>query len=155
FIPIRLPGDPIGIKKYEAFLQAKHNELWVPNTFQDIYKTYLEYQAKTGNPAKTPEEVAAVPAGASAAPPKSEEAALVGDTLEDEDLTSEEKAEVLSAVSQDLMRALNQITTRGKEARAEGLKRCKEIADEVLSVAAKNSNIYDEILALRNSQEDI
>ncbi|RYZ94311.1 MAG: HD domain-containing protein, partial [Proteobacteria bacterium] len=50
---------------------------------------------------------------------------------------------------------LNQITTRGDEARSEGLKRCKEIADEILGVAAQNSNIYDEILALRNSQEDI
>lgn len=79
----------------------------------------------------------------------------MADALEDEDLSAEEKAEVLSAVSQDMMRALNQITTRGKEARAEGLKRCKEIADEILTVAAKNSNIYDEILALRSSQEEI
>jgi HD-GYP domain-containing protein (c-di-GMP phosphodiesterase class II) len=157
FIPVRLPGDPIGQKKFELFLQKQHNELWVPNNFQDIYKTYLEYQERSGNPARTVEEVAAMPAGATAVPtkPKSEEAAVVADALEDEDLTSEEKAEVLSAVSQDMMRALNQITTRGKEARAEGLKRCKEIADEILTVAAKNSNIYDEILALRNSQEDI
>ena len=98
------------------------------------------------------------PTGAMAAPavaPRSEEAAVVADALGDEDLTSEEKAEILSAVSQDMMRALNQITTRGKEARAEGLKRCKEIADEILTVAAKSSNIYEEILALRNSQEEI
>ncbi|MGZ3651960.1 MAG: HD-GYP domain-containing protein [Bdellovibrionota bacterium] len=163
FIPIRLPGDPIGMKKYETFLRKQHLELWVPNNFQDIFKTYLEYQERTGNPVQTIAQVAALaestPAGAStssAAPKKkSEEAAIVGDALTDEDLTSEEKAEVLSAVSQDMMRALNQITTRGKEARAEGLKRCKEIADEILTVAGKNSNIYDEILALRNSQEDI
>jgi HD-GYP domain-containing protein (c-di-GMP phosphodiesterase class II) len=158
FVPIRLPGDPIGKKKFELFLAKRHHELWVPNNFQEIYKTYLEYQEKSGTPAKTIEEiVAATPAGATSAPTKtrSEEAGIVGDALADDDLTTEEKAEVLSAVSQDMMRALNQITTRGKEARAEGLRRCKEIADEILTVAAKNSNIYDEILALRNSQEDI
>jgi putative nucleotidyltransferase with HDIG domain len=159
FIPIRLPGDPIGMKKYETFLKRQHLELWVPNNFSDIYKTYLQYQEHTGHAIQTIDQLVANtdgPAGASAAPPpKSEEAIIVGDVLTDEDLTSEEKAEVLSAVSQDMMRALNQITTRGPEARAEGLKRCKEIADEILSIAGKNSNIYDEILALRNSQEDI
>lgn len=159
FIPIRLPGDPIGMKKYETFLRKQHLELWVPNNFSDIYKTYLQYQERTGNPVSTMDEVVAA-AGmalgtASPAPPKSEEAVIVADVLSDEDLSPEEKAEVLSAVSQDMMRALNQITTRGAEARAEGLKRCKEIADEILTVAGKNSNIYDEILALRNSQEDI
>lgn len=155
FVPIRLPGDPIGSRKYELFLQKQHGELWVPNNFQDIYQTYLEYQERTGNPPQTPEKAAAGATAEPAPAAKSEEAAIVADALEDEELTSEEKAEVLSAVSQDMMRALNQITTRGKEARAEGLKRCKEIADEILTVAAKNSNIYDEILALRNSQEDI
>lgn len=168
FIPIRLPGDAIGLRKYELFLQKNHNELWVPNNFQEIFNTYLQYTERNGATVAKIEDVAAKEsaqepaAGATAAssaqsspPPKSEEAELVADALTDEELTSAEKAEVLSAVSQDMMRALNQITTRGEEARAEGLKRCKEIADEVLGVAAQNSNIYDEILALRNSQEEI
>lgn len=169
FIPIRLPGDPIGLKKYELFLQKQHLELWVPNNFQDIYKNYLDYLTKTGHPVQELEQVVkqieaeekspAAASAAAAAPaeekPKSEEALLVRDVVEDEELTAEEKARVLSAVSQDLLRSLNQITTRGEPARQEGLKRCKEIADEILSVAAQNSNIYDEIMALRNSQEDI
>ena len=49
--------------------------------------------------------------------PKSEEAELVKDVLEDDELSQEEKAQVLSAVSQDVLRALNQITTRGEDAR--------------------------------------
>ncbi|HEY8280403.1 MAG TPA: HD domain-containing phosphohydrolase [Bdellovibrionota bacterium] len=163
FIPIRQPGDPIGMRTYELFLK-KHSQLWVPNNFQEIYQTYLQFVESNAPPAEKAADAAAAaaaasaPAGASVAPPdppRSEEAKVVSDVLIDEDLSSEEKAEVLSAVSQDVMRALNQITTRGKEARAEGLKRCKEIADEVLTIAAKNSNIYDEILALRNSQEEI
>lgn len=171
FIPIRLPGDPIGLKKFEQFLEKQHLELWVPNNFQDVYKSYLDFLQRTGHPIANASEVAKAieteqkkePASASssASPAKpveatkSEEAALVRDVLEDEELTSEEKANVLSAVSQDLLRALNQITTRGEPVRSEGLKRCKEIADEILNVAAQSSNIYDEILALRSSQEDI
>ncbi len=158
FVPIRLPGDAIGMKKYETFLQKQHNELWVPNNFQEIYNTYLEYTERNGASVPSLAEVSKAPTGATSAEPeteKSEEASIVADALTDEELTQEEKAEVLSNISQDMMRALNQITTRGEEARAEGLRHCKEIADEILNVAAQNSNIYDEILALRNSQEDI
>lgn len=161
FIPIRLPGDPIGIAKYQRFIEKQHLELWVPNNFQEIFQSYLQYLQHTGAPvpelAEVVKEIEAKPAAKQqeAEPAKSEEAELVRDVLEDEELTSEEKSRVLSAVSQDMLRALNQITTRGEAARAEGLKRCKEIADEILAVAAQNSNIYDEILALRNSQEDI
>jgi HD-GYP domain-containing protein (c-di-GMP phosphodiesterase class II) len=158
FVPIRLPGDPIGQKKYQAFLEKQHLELWVPNNFQEAFKSYAEYLDHSGKPiqginevVKRIEENAPTPSPE----PKSEEAELVRDVLEDEELTKDEKARVLSSVSQDMLRALNQITTRGEPARAEGLKRCREIADEILSVAAQNSNIYDEILALRNSQEEI
>lgn len=160
FIPIRLPGDPIGLSKYQRFIEKQHLELWVPNNFQEIFQSYLQYLQHTGAPVPELAEVvkeieATTSPRAEEAPAKSEEAELVRDVLEDEELTSEEKSRVLSAVSQDMLRALNQITTRGEAARSEGLKRCKEIADEILSVAAQNSNIYDEILALRSSQEDI
>jgi HD-GYP domain-containing protein (c-di-GMP phosphodiesterase class II) len=152
-VPIRLPGDPLGRQKYEAFVAKQHLELWVPNDFQNLY---LEYREKTGHPVpEIGEAIKELAAPAGPPPAKSEQAQLVRDVLEDEELSTDEKAQVLSAVSQDLLRALNQITTRGDDARSEGLKRCKEIADEILSVAAQNSNIYDEILALRNSQEDI
>lgn len=155
FVPIRLPGDPLGKMKFEAFLRSHHLELWVPNNFQDIFQTYLQYVEQSGAPIQNLAQVEAQIENQAPAAEKSEAAQLVADALTDEDLSSEEKAEVLSAVSQDMMRALNQITTRGEEARAEGMKRCKEIADEVLGIAAKNSDIYSEILALRNSQEDI
>jgi HD-GYP domain-containing protein (c-di-GMP phosphodiesterase class II) len=142
----------------------------VPNNFQDVYRSYLEYLSRTGHPVaefdQVIREIEAEPAPATAGggigatataepKPKSEEALLVRDVIEDEELSQEEKARILSAVSQDLLRSLNQITTRGADAREEGFKRCKEIADEILSVAAQNSNIYDEIMALRNSQEEI
>lgn len=164
FIPIRLPGDPIGLEKYDKLLKKEHLELWVPNNFQEIFKSYAQYLDKAGTPIQELSEVVKAieaepaktePVKAPAPKQISEEASIVKDAIEDEDLSQEEKAEVLSSVSQDLLRALNQITTRGEAARSDGLKRCKEIADEILSVAAQNSNIYDEILALRNSQEDI
>lgn len=160
FVPIRLPGDPIGQQKYQAFLEKQHLELWVPNNFQEAFKSYAEYLDHSGKPIQGINEVVKqieekAPEKAPEPVQKSEEAELVRDVIEDEELTKEEKAKVLSSVSQDMLRALNQITTRGEPARAEGLKRCREIADEILSVAAQNSNIYDEILALRNSQEEI
>lgn len=159
FVPIRLPGDPIGLAKYERFLKAQHAELWVPDTFKDIFQSYLEYLDRNGKPVATLDETVAKIENENKPGPveeeKSAEAELVRDVLEDKELSGEEKAEVLSAVSQDLMRAMNQITTRGEEARTKGMKACREVADEILNVASQDSNIYEEILALRGSQEEI
>jgi HD-GYP domain-containing protein (c-di-GMP phosphodiesterase class II) len=161
FVPIRLPGDPIGLAKYERFLKAEQAELWVPNTFKDIFQSYLDYLNRNGTPVATLDETIAKikeeknPKAEVASEEKSPEAELVKDVLEDKELSSEEKAEVLSAVSQDLMRAMNQITTRGEDARIKGMRACREVADEILTVAAQDSNIYEEILALRSSQEEI
>lgn len=125
-IPIRLEGDALGKTKYNLFLDKDHTEVWVPNSFQQAYSAYI-----------------------------SEEATIVHDVLVDKELTTEDKAQILSAVSQDVLRMLNQVSERGEDARKEGIKRCKHIADEILVVASQESNIYDEILALRNSQEEI
>lgn len=158
YVLIRRPGDPIGLAKYEEFVKRHLKELYVPKSFSDVLTAYLKGGAEsieTVPPAKDAPAGATVVDEAPAETPKSEEAQIVADVFKDEELTSEEKAEVLSALSQDLLRSLNQITTRGEDARSKGLQRCREIADEILNVAAQNSNIYDEILALRSSQEDI
>ncbi len=116
FIPIRLPGDPIGQAKFDLFLQRQHLELWVPNNFQEIFQTYLQYVERNGTPVPNLAQAEAKAEQVPPAAPKSEQAEMVGDVLADEDLSSEEKAEVLSAVSQDMMRALNQITTESPSA---------------------------------------
>lgn len=159
FVPMRLAGDPIGDQKYQQLRKGQLQELWIPKEFLDAFNQYLKGIGQAPL-TSAPEKEIIPPAGATAAPqaavtPKSEEATMVRDVFEDEELSQEEKAQVLSALSQDLLRSLNQITTRGEGARSEGLRRCREIADEILSVASSNSNIYDEILALRQSQEDI
>lgn len=153
YVPLRRPGDAIGRAKYDDFVKKHLKELYVPKTFQDVLQAYLHGAPPEASAAASPS--AATAAEPAAAPPKSEEAQIVADVFRDEELTSEEKAQVLSALSQDVLRSLNQITTRGEEARTKGLQRCREIADEILNVAAQNSNIYDEILALRSSEEDI
>ncbi|MCO5143305.1 MAG: HD domain-containing protein [Oligoflexia bacterium] len=169
FIPIRLPGDPLGLEKYQQILEKNHLELWVPNNFQEVFASYAEYLTTTGQDPveeieKAVQKVEEKNSEQKLSPTnealeetivKSEEAELVRDAIEDEELTPEEKAQVLSSVSQDVLRALNQITTRGEAARKEGLQRCKEITDEILMIAAQDSNIYEEIIALRNSQEEI
>lgn len=80
---------------------------------------------------------------------------LVEDALTDEVLSSEEKAEILSAVSQDMLRVINQVATRGEEARSEGLRRGKEVVDKILFVAAQDSDVYSEILKIWSAQDDI
>lgn len=172
FVPVGLTGEPVDEERYRRFLRMNGPEVWVPNSYLDAYKKYITLTEAL----KSSEELFAEPISeskkdrsgqaAGAASPNSidgvdqvagelEEVALVRDALEDKELTSEEKAKLLSAVSQDTLRALKQITTRGEQARAEGLRKCKAITDQILMVAAANSNIYDEILALRNSQEEI
>ena len=158
FILVRSPGESIGSRQYEQFLQKQLLELWVPNSFQEIVQNYIEYREKGKNPATDKRAPENEPEATTVAEPKelkTEDTASVVDALRDQELTRKEKADILSTLSQDLLRALNQITTRGSEARSEGLKRCKEITDEILVIAAKESNIYDEILALRSSKENI
>jgi putative nucleotidyltransferase with HDIG domain len=53
------------------------------------------------------------------------------------------------------LRVINQITARGEEAREAGFKRCKDVVDKVLEVAAQESDVYTEILKIWSSQESI
>ena len=156
FVPIRLSGDPIGDHQNQKFRESQLSELWVPNEYNQVYLNYIAHIKKTDPPK---EETAPFEADKKAtkkeAKAVSEEAALARDVLEEESLSTEDKARLLSEISQDLLRALNQITTRGDEARSKGLSRCKELVDQVLIVASQDSNIYDEIISLRQSQEDI
>ena len=76
FIPIRLPGDAIGLQKYEAFLARQHAELWVPNSFQEVFKSYLDYLARTGNPVAELSEVVAKIEGEAPSKPNAPAAAL-------------------------------------------------------------------------------
>lgn len=181
-VALRFPGDPLGIEQYERLLKMKHLEVWIPNEFRDIYEAYInppqpkaEPQPNTEPQLKLEPKVSideAVPPLAEPAQPatqdevklvepvqvpaeKIDEVQLVRDVLKDEGLTADEKAQILSGISQDMLRALNQISNRGEQARSDGLMRCKAIADEILKIAAETSNIYDEVIALRQSQEDI
>ena len=159
-ILLRLPGDPIGQQTFHILNENGQVEVWVPKQFEKLVTKFL-FQLK--NPPVVVQPLAEVPPPPPVVevPPEeppietNEEAAFVRDVLLADELSTEEKAEILCAVSQDLLRAIKQITERGESARAEAVKRCKEIADEIIGVAAQNSNIYDQILALRNSQEII
>lgn len=171
FVPVGLAGDPVDEERYKKFSRMNGPEVWVPNGYLDAYKQYIALtealraseksfdELPASKNSKPEQAVGAAPrkgmGGAGQLASEPEEVALVRDVIEDEELSPEEKAKLLSAVSQDTLRALKQITTRGEEARTEGLRKCKAITDQIIMVAAANSNIYDEILALRNSQEEI
>lgn len=85
----------------------------------------------------------------------SKEAVQVKEVLENPDLSEAEKSNELAEISRALLKTISQITSTDEDDRADGISKCREITDQILSIAAKNSNIYDEILVLRNSQEDI
>lgn len=162
-VPIRMPGDAIGEQMYKEFLEKQHAELWVPSDFQT---KYIEYLDKIEGKVETLAEVAAQPAiaanntaeSAIVAPVTLEapdEIQLVKEILEDTGMSASEKSDVLSAIGQDILRSLSQISQRGEEPRRQGLRRCKQLADEILELACQHKSIYDEILALRSSQEDL
>lgn len=81
--------------------------------------------------------------------------ALVQDVLEDDLLDAKDKAEILSDVSQDALRVINQITAKGEKAREEGFRRSKDVVDKILLVAAQHSDVYSEVLKIWESQEAI
>lgn len=153
-VPIRMSGESLGASKYREFLEKNLAELWVPSDFQ---KTYLEYLDKIEGKVESLADVINNLEQSPAANPntKSEEVELVREILEDEVMPPEDKAQILSAIGQDILRALNQISDRGEEPRRQGLKRCKQLADEILELAYQHKSIYDEIVALRNSQDDL
>lgn len=154
-VPIRKPGEALGEEKYKEFLSANLAELWVPSDFQQAFIEYLDkIEGKVNTLVETIE--AASPASELAPPLENpQEVALVTAVLEDQGMSQEEKSEVLSAIGQDILRSLNQIKDRGDEPKKAGLRRCKQLADEILEIAYQHKSIYDEIVALRSSQEDM
>jgi len=156
FIPITLPGEDVSEVWSHRLAKRKDKELWIPLRFRELYESHL---AKLGilstavsNDAN-PQAAAANNEQARVA--KTEAGELARDVLEDEELTAKQKAEILSDLSQDTLRAVKQITTRGDSSKEEGIRRCRDIVDQILVVASAKSNIYDEILAIRDSQEQI
>lgn len=129
-IPLRHANDELYSKKDELF---KYNlkELWTPIYFYDRFKSLLEVE------------------------PKSEEAKLVADILTNQELPQEVKAEALTALSQDLLSSLHKVTGDSEKDKAEGLKKCKEIADEILTIAAAHNSVYDEAIMMRQSKDEI
>jgi HD-GYP domain-containing protein (c-di-GMP phosphodiesterase class II) len=129
-IPLRHENESLYTKR-DDLLKFSLKELWTPIYYYDRFKSLLEVEQK------------------------SEEAQLVKELLTNKELTPEVKAQALTALSQDLLSTLHKVTGNSEKDREEGLKKCKEIADEILTVAAAHDSVYDEILTMRQSKEDI
>lgn len=160
YVPVRLTNDPLGTEKYESFLKYGLREMWIPEGFRGRYEEYMN-RSKAKDLEKQVE-----PALTEGTPPKVqlsqpnedgifEETEIVADVLMDEELSQEAKAEILASLGQDLLRSFNQISNKGEDGQQEAIKRGAQIADEILAIASQNSNIYAEILALRQSKQDI
>lgn len=129
-IPLRNENDALYSKRDELL---KHNlkELWTPIYYYDRFKQLLEIK------------------------PKGEEAQLINDLLTNNTISQEVKAQALTALSQDLLSNIHKVTGDSEKDKQEALQKCKEVADEILTIAAAHDSVYDEILALRQSKEDI
>lgn len=162
YVPIHHSGDPVGPERVTLFRAHNIEKLWIPDSFRAQYEEYMRrFAPPPPAAAPTPEPA---PAPAPPEPPKLsepdadgiyEETELVAEVLTDDNLSTEAKAEILASLGQDLLRSFNQISNRGEEAQKEAVKRGRQIADEILAIASQDSNIYDEILALRQSKADI
>ncbi|MGE3260730.1 MAG: HD-GYP domain-containing protein [Bacteriovoracia bacterium] len=161
FIPLRHAGDPIGLNKYSFLKEKAHFSLWTKKELKEFIEkgegvagAVTDQLAASTHTAETTKKAAA--AGPLLQPKDLEDyPSLVEDVLQDEQLDAKEKAEILSEVSQDALRVINQITARGEKAREEGFKRSKEVVDKILLVASQESDVYSEVLKIWASQEAI
>ena len=149
-IAIRAIGEPLGDKRVETLRARQIVQLWIPAEYRAQYEEYMKRFAPPA-PVSQSEPQPSEPK----ADGIYEETELVAEVLQDEFLSQEAKAEILASLGQDLLRAFNQISNRGEEGQKEAIKRGRQITDEILAIAAQDSNIYDEILALRQSKADI
>jgi HD-GYP domain-containing protein (c-di-GMP phosphodiesterase class II) len=150
FVPLRLVGDALGVERFEQFQKIGVKEFWVPEAYRQQFELHFN-PVQESAPVAVPEPKLSEPAPDGVF----EETELVSEVIQDEDLSQEAKAEILASLGQDLLRSFNQISNRGEEGQKEAIKRGRQIADEILAIAAQDSNIYDEILALRQSKHDI
>lgn len=153
YVPVMALGDTLGETRAKRLRERNYSEVFIPNSFRAAWDAYLQ--------AKLPKVEIKVqqniePASVEPAPDGVyEETEIVAEVLQDEDLSPEAKAEILASLGQDLLRAFNQISNRGDNSQQEAVKRGRQIADEILAIAAQDSNIYEDILALRQSKPEI
>lgn len=150
-------GDQLGAERTERLRNRGHTEVWLMEAHRPQWQEYRDQKTKvlesTAPPAPQPTNpVASV---APAADGVFEETEIVSEVLQDKDLSPEAKAEILASLGQDLLRAFNQISNKGEQGQQEAVRRGRQIADEILAIAAQNSNFYADVLALRQSKQEI
>lgn len=67
----------------------------------------------------------------------------------------ERSAEALKVVSQSVLKMLSQVRETDVSAAKEVMSSCRSVVDEVLRIASEESDIYTQILALRQANSDV
>src|SRR3989344_7234588 len=106
-------NDTLEMPKISEIIEKKLETIWTPEDFREKYLEYIKTEEK---------EVAAPTAPEVPEEEIFEETEIVHDVIQDKELSAEEKGQILSALSQDVLRSFNQINTRGDDAKKEGLK---------------------------------
>ena len=127
YVPIRLEEDPLSKEKLELYIKRGIKQLWVPESYRPAFGTFFKKPDIEVVPSKPDEEGIF------------EETEIVAEVLMDQDLSQDAKAEILASLGQDLLRSFNQISNRGEDGQREAIKRGRQIADEILAIAAQTS----------------
>lgn len=162
FVRYRFENDFIDDAKLQALMEKGIEEVWLLESDRQKYIDYLSDLVGEGNPPpkktirarhKVVDEHYVEKT--SHAEEVYVETELVRATFAEDTLSDEEKKQILSAVSKDLLDSFSKINSAEDRDKREGLSKCRQIADEILVIASQNSNIYDEIIFIRQSQEDL
>lgn len=151
YVCYTLVGDRLGEERAGRLRKHGFTTVWIPEGYRPQWDAYLASKNKVEEPAPAPVVVVSEPA----ADGIFEETEIVAEVLQDKDLSAEAKAEILASLGQDLLRTFNQISNKGEEGQKEAIRRGRQITDEILAIAAENSNFYEDILAIRQSKAEI
>lgn len=165
FVPIRLSGDPLGPEMYRRLVERKFTELWTWAKDFDLPEGAEESRPSPDKASvRTDLRVDKVIDGSGSMASQTDRAdtsslfedeTLVADVLREKELSQEEKAKILSGVGKQFLGVASRLRSTDKAEQEVCIKRAKLVVDQILQVASEQSDIYSEILSIRQSQEEI
>lgn len=176
FVRYRFAHDFIDTARYQDLRNRGITEFWILESDREAYRAYLQPDkmetrqtdeegdstssvANLSIPEQINEKTSAMDENYQEKVAEAEEVytetEIIRATIEEKSLNSEEKQELLSAVSKELLDTFSKINSTSDEEKLKGLKKCRQIADEILVLASQKCNIYDEIIFIRQSQQDL
>jgi HD-GYP domain-containing protein (c-di-GMP phosphodiesterase class II) len=153
-IPLVHQGDALDREKLTRLMNHRYHELWRFRVSRDA--AAVQSQVTTlAEEARTSASLVQAPDFDGLARKPGAILLHVRDTLSSIVITEEETASALKAVSQSVLKLLSNVHEGSGPATEEVAKTCRTVVDEVLRIASEESDIYTQILALRQANSDL